>query len=684
MTSPFGDAETLALPRQRELVGRDDLLSGLTEWATRRSGQFTILIYGVPGVGKTQVAIHLARRLSLLREQPTLYLNARSYEGTSARLGPEEILSTLLWATGFPTTEQPTELNQLRILWWTRSRSKRAVLVIDNVDSVSQIECVTPDSGTVDVVVTSRSRLEPENFTRIEKLPRLTPEQSVDLIALINPDSPPEVVRDLADRGFGNPFLITRAASILQSTGRSGVGLNPPAYVDLSLESAYRNVTLQTVASLSPIARKLYSSMMCGFPPHISKRRLLALTGASHPDLVAAIDDLFSLLILEPSNRRDMYVVHDLFKQHAHDEFLRSPGELQVAVFKDCLALVNAGSDELGSPNEVRRHIMSLTADAFSVFLSSQGTVGDGCADEVLLDLLQLCLDRVANSGSASDLLAEAREFQREPVRLSTIRAKVGSVIAACLWHTSRFADALSECNRALQEAETAGNELASIRAELSLRKAFTLERLGRNREAQLSARSALALVKGQVELESEAVRILGAIMWRSGDYDDALRQFREAESLARAAGSPLRIARALNNQGLCLYRLDELEAAEECLIEALTMATDQGSDSDYLTSVINYAFVMFAAGAPSVAAAAIEVAIQLAEDLEAPYELGRASWIRYVLLRDGGSREAAEWYVQTARLFEQQGSVEAARVSANGDINVIFAPVKAGRGSAK
>src|SRR4029077_12773615 len=99
---PGGAAPPDTLPPETaDFVGRDDEL----ELLTREPG--TAIIEGMPGVGKTALAVRAARLVSGQYPDGTLYLNLHSHDPEGASLDPAEALQRLLQMLSVPAAQIP-------------------------------------------------------------------------------------------------------------------------------------------------------------------------------------------------------------------------------------------------------------------------------------------------------------------------------------------------------------------------------------------------------------------------------------------------------------------------------------------------------------------------------------------------------------------------------------------------
>ncbi|MFD8967844.1 tetratricopeptide repeat protein [Streptomyces sp. NPDC059568] len=143
-------------------------------------------IVGMPGVGKTAMALQAARLAHDKNWFPggIIYLDLHGYSH-ELPLTPDAVAERLLRATGLRDKELPPTGEERLALWHVRlehlSDARRPLLVIfDNVNTTAQIAGLLP-SGLHRMLVTSRRRLSDLPFADIRLNP-LTQGEGVDLL----------------------------------------------------------------------------------------------------------------------------------------------------------------------------------------------------------------------------------------------------------------------------------------------------------------------------------------------------------------------------------------------------------------------------------------------------------------------------------------------------------------------
>jgi hypothetical protein len=123
------------------------------------SGVGVTVVVGMPGVGKTTLAVQWAHQIR--NEYPDGQLFA-SLHGTNAGMEPADpaaVLTSFLQALGVSPERIPPYLTEKAALYRTLLADKRTLIVLDSAAAADQVEPLLPGSVGSRVIVTSRRRL---------------------------------------------------------------------------------------------------------------------------------------------------------------------------------------------------------------------------------------------------------------------------------------------------------------------------------------------------------------------------------------------------------------------------------------------------------------------------------------------------------------------------------------------
>ena len=116
-------------------------------------------IDGMPGVGKTALAVHVAHQLADRFPDGQLFVDLHAHSIDRAPADPTEVLASLLAMTGLAPEHIPDGPDELAARWRDRMAGKRLLLVLDNAATAEQVKPLFPGSSECLIIVTSRRRL---------------------------------------------------------------------------------------------------------------------------------------------------------------------------------------------------------------------------------------------------------------------------------------------------------------------------------------------------------------------------------------------------------------------------------------------------------------------------------------------------------------------------------------------
>src|SRR6185437_14428545 len=117
-----------------------------------------VMIDGMPGAGKTALAVHCAHALAGRFPDGQLYVNLRGFDPGGA-VNPTEALRGFLEALGMPPQRVPADLSGQSAMFRSLLARQRVLVVLDNARDDDQVRPLLPGSPGSMVIATSRNCL---------------------------------------------------------------------------------------------------------------------------------------------------------------------------------------------------------------------------------------------------------------------------------------------------------------------------------------------------------------------------------------------------------------------------------------------------------------------------------------------------------------------------------------------
>ncbi|MFF3174753.1 BTAD domain-containing putative transcriptional regulator [Streptomyces sp. NPDC057900] len=148
---------------QRGFTGRRSevaaLLDLLPAGDTSAAAAEVIAVGGMPGVGKTALAVHAAHRMAHRFPGGQLFLNLRGFDHRVTATDPGTALRVLLESLGVPPARIPAGPEARARLYRGVLSDRRVLVLLDNARDADQVRPLLPGTPGSLVLVTSRCRL---------------------------------------------------------------------------------------------------------------------------------------------------------------------------------------------------------------------------------------------------------------------------------------------------------------------------------------------------------------------------------------------------------------------------------------------------------------------------------------------------------------------------------------------
>jgi DNA-binding SARP family transcriptional activator len=337
ITPRLGVLAPAQLPRAPSgFAGREEELAWLARQLPAGSDEAAIAVLaGQAGVGKTALAVLWAHRVADRFPDGQLFASLRGFDPQHAPASAADVLTQFLLALGVGVEDVPAEVEDRAALYRSILADRRVLVVLDDARDSEQIRPLLPAGSSSLVVVTSRVRLDALvvwTGARLHVLGTLavdaaeqllehmagTPAQGRDrelrrrLARLCG--HLPLALRIAGARLTGGPqwSVADLVAELADERGRlSALDLeDADTSVRAALDVTYRGLRPEyanTVRLLGLFPGAMIGpypvAALCGVDAEQAKRRLRMLAG--------------SFVVTETG--RDVYVMHDLVRLHAHE-----------------------------------------------------------------------------------------------------------------------------------------------------------------------------------------------------------------------------------------------------------------------------------------------------------------------------------------------------------------------------
>ena len=555
-------------PETAEFVGRDTELA----WLTGGHGGIPgiAIIEGMPGVGKTVLAVRAARLVSGQYPDGTLYLNLHSNDPGSPSLEPAEALHRLLEMMSVPAAQIPETVGERTALWRAHLSRRRAVVILDDAAGHDQIGPLLPVTSRCLILITTRRRL-PDFGGRSLTLEVLPADEAITLFRRIIGESR---AAD-ADQIAAAVELCGRLPLAIQLTANRIAQDGPPGLSGLIDELSHSPARLGDTGVAAPEVTAAFDlSYRALEPDHQQFFRRLSVSPCASFSLLAAAA-LGGWTLAEAEKAVDALLDYHLLTQTPGGQFR----------FHDLIHGYATTRATVDDPGTGQRQAVSRLLDYY-LYTADR-------ADRVLHPLRRRAPGPPAQLpaggpplGTTEDaaawlesewrnILQAARyagrhEWKHKCADLIDLLADFMEIRA--YWDEAAAAHAL-----ALQASRDIADPARIARAALAL--SAVRQQTGQHEAAIPLAEEAAAIHRSLADRSGEAGALdqIGQAHQRTARSREALAYFAEARILYRAAADPRGVADTLSHSGIACWHLGRYPEASASMREALSLYRDVG-----------------------------------------------------------------------------------------------------------
>jgi DNA-binding SARP family transcriptional activator len=585
-------------------TGREQELAQLSGTAeTGPAGVCTIS--GMPGVGKTALAVHAAHLLNDQFPDGQLFVDLHAHTPGQEPADPGEVLTRLLTAAGADARFLPADTQGRIDLWRDRMAGRRVLLVLDNAATSAQVAPLLPGGQGCLVLVTSRRHL--------GDVPGLAVPV---LLEALPPGQAGEMFRRLATRTVADPSD-AEVAEIARLSGYLPLAISLLARVYARHPSwTMADLVAETQASLLTLAAE-HDSVAAAF--EVSYRYLArsrqqffdylglhlgttvdawaaaALAGIPLDEAVAHLDALHGEgLLNETSYRR--YVMHDLIRRYSRGHAAARPNQaldrlLDYYQHAAATAEARLARQTTDPPAPLPPTRPPTALPDLSDYTRALAWSRDERAN------LAACLDYAASTKQDTRVIA------------------LTAAITALMQRDGPWDEALARHATAAQAARRLSDQPGEASALIHLAVARRLT--GDYPGATLDLATALRIYRrcGHRLGQANALSNLGAVLAMCGDYPGGSEVLQQALGIYGNIGDKVGQAYALHYLGVVRRQTADYSGAAQALQEALGMFRDNADPLGCASSLTELASVWRRIGAYPSAVQALQEALGISRD---------------------------------------------------------------------
>jgi tetratricopeptide (TPR) repeat protein len=621
--------------RQEEVARAITFLRSAAEGAS--PAVVILVVAGMPGVGKSALAIHVAHRLKDRFPDAQLYVNLRDAEGNPRN--PAEVLAEFLRALGVADEFiKGKGLEELSDFYRTRLDKKRALVLLDNAHDEAQVRPLLPGSPTCAVLITSRRRLDALEGAEILELQVMKEAEALELLEKLIGIERVRAEAEAAKRIVKLCGYLPLAVRIVGGTLRGRPHWTLNEYVGYLSDERWRLERLrvgdlEVRASIALSYRELSAEDARLF------RLLGLLRGADFASPAAAhllgveeergreaLERLVEAQLLEPAGG-GRYRFHDLVRLFARERLEEE--EPQAAREAACLRVARW---------------LDAQADVWVAWLMQR--------DRITEALMAFEWER-ENLVAAVEWAYQGREWSlavhlaENLARFFEIRGYLGYLDD---WERTH--------QYALEAARRAGDPHGEAHMLNNLGTVYRLR--GQWAEAIECYKASLHLfqVLGDRHGEGETLKNIGVIYWRQGRWEEAIKMYEASLRIYRELGDRHGESKILNNLGLVYTNQGRLDEAIKMYEESLRICQELGDRHGESIALDNLGDVYFRQGRWAEAIEMYEASLRIFRELgdrlgEGVTLIGLGN----VYTQQGRWAEAIEMYEASLRLFRALGN---------------------------
>jgi DNA-binding SARP family transcriptional activator/tetratricopeptide (TPR) repeat protein len=309
-------------------VGRGDLLAELDLLVEPGADRPNVVaVTGMPGIGKTALAVHWAQKNVDLFRDGQLFLDAGAF-GPGVPVDPHEALARFLHALGVPPDRIPEDADDRRQKFNDVVDGRKVLILLDSVVDSAQARPLIAAAGSCLTIITSRLRLSGltirEGIRHLHSSPLAEAEAGQLLSQIVGEQraaQEPEAMERLSGIAGGLPLALRIVGEQVAERPRAKIAELARELQEQLLWARAEDDDLNTVfgwsyRSLRPDSAALFRRLALHPGSQISLEAAAALSGLELKEAERILNLLARANLIEHDVARH-YRLHDLLRQYA-------------------------------------------------------------------------------------------------------------------------------------------------------------------------------------------------------------------------------------------------------------------------------------------------------------------------------------------------------------------------------